>query len=100
MKLATLLLKCQEAFPFASCPAQAFTIEGKTSLGYNWDDVTRALGLPDGYIDVVDISDAEKLRILSKDIEAVDMANIQRIAAGKFFVDADIFHSKTRLMMD
>ncbi|HDZ2513834.1 TPA: hypothetical protein RSS26_000860 [Klebsiella pneumoniae] len=94
MKLATLLLKCQEAFPFASCPAQAFTIEGKTSLGYNWDDVTRALGLPDGYIDVVDIPDAEKLRILSKDIEAVDMANIQRIAAGKFFVDADIFPFK------
>lgn len=90
-KLGMLLLKCQNAFPFASCPGRAFTTEGKAALGYDWADVAVALGLPDGYIEVAGIPDTEILRFLSKDVEPLDIASIERIAAGRFYEDGSIF---------
>jgi len=47
-KLANLLLECSSAFPFHSCPGRAFTEEGMLALGYDWQDVEAAIGLPPG----------------------------------------------------
>jgi hypothetical protein len=81
-KLADLLRDCVRAFPFHSCPARAFTEEGMATLGYGWRDVEAAIGLPPGYTDVGDFSAADKLRILSREIEPLDVASIERIAGG------------------
>lgn len=83
IKLARLLLECVRAFPFHSCPARAFTEEGMAALGYDWVDVEAAIGLPPGYTNVGDFPAAEKLRILSREIEPLDTAAIERIADGK-----------------
>ena len=80
-KLADLLLKCVRDFPFHSCPGRAFTEKGMAALGYSWRDVEAAIGLPPAYTDVVDFPAAEKLRILSREIEPLDTASIKRIAA-------------------
>ncbi|MBF5095148.1 hypothetical protein F1643_12385 [Azospirillum sp. INR13] len=81
-KLGTLLAECVQDFPFHSCPSRAFTEEGMVALGYDWRDVEAALGLPTGYTDVVDFPAAEKLRILRREIEPLDVKSIQRIAEG------------------
>ena len=87
MKLANLLQECVGAFPFDSCPARALTEEGMAALGYNWRDVETALGLPTGWTDVATIPAAEKLRILSREIEPLDVSSIKRIAAGDLLAD-------------
>lgn len=87
VKLANLLLECVNAFPFHSCPGRAFTEEGMAALGYDWQDVEAAIGLPPGYTDVEDFPAAEKLRILSREIEPLDTASIARIAAGQLHGD-------------
>lgn len=81
-KLATLLVECARGFPFHSCPGRAFTEEGMVALGYSWRDVEAALGLPPGYTDVGDFPATEKLHILSREIESLDTASIERIARG------------------
>ena len=86
-KLANLLLDCVRAFPFYSCPGRAFTEEGMAALGYSWRDVEAAIGLPPGYTDVGDFPAAEKLRILSREIEPLDTASIERIADGELRAD-------------
>lgn len=43
--------------------------------------------MPAGYADVGDIPAAEKLRILSREIEPLDLASIKRIAAGDLEAD-------------
>ena len=87
MKLAILLRECDQAFPYYSCPGRAFTERGMAALGYTWRDVETSLGLPAGYTDVGDIPVAEKLRILSREIEPLDLTSIERIAAGDLEVD-------------
>jgi hypothetical protein len=91
VKLASLLLECSRAFSFHSCPGRAFTEEGMAALGYGWQDVEAAIGLPPGYTDVGDFPVAEKLRILSREIEPLDMASIERIA------DSDLRANGVRL---
>lgn len=81
-KLGTLLTECASAFPFHSCPARALTEEGMAVLGYGWQDVEAALGLPLGYTEVADIPATEKLRILAREIEPLDQESIERIAKG------------------
>jgi hypothetical protein len=81
-KMAILLAECARTFPFHSCPGRAFTEEGMVALGYGWWDVEAALGLPRGYTEVGDFPAAEKLRILSRDIEPLDNESIERIAQG------------------
>ena len=81
-KLATLLAECARVFPFHSCPGRAFTEEAMVALGYGWRDVEAALGLPPGYTEVGDLPVAEKLRILSREIEPLDQESIERIAQG------------------
>lgn len=80
VKLANLLLECTRVFPFHSCPGRAFTAQGMAALGYDWQDVEAAIGLPQGWTDVGDFQVAEKLRILSRDIEPLDTTSIERIA--------------------
>lgn len=80
-KLANYLLECSQTFPFSSCPGRAFTEEGMESLGYTWDDVESSIGLPPGYTDV-DIPAADRLRILSREIQPLDISHIQRVASG------------------
>lgn len=82
MKLGSLLVACSHDLPFHSCPARAFTEEGMEILGYSFGDVEAALGLPQGWTDVGDFPVAEKLRILSRDIEPLDVESIERIANG------------------
>jgi hypothetical protein len=81
-KLAALLLKASNAFPFQSCPARAFTEEGMRSLSFSWRDVEAAVGLPAHWTDVAGIPESEKFRILRGEIEPLDTATIERIASG------------------
>jgi len=81
-KLGQLLLDCSRAFPYQSCPARAFSEEGMTALGFGWEDVEAALGLPIGYTEVGGIPAGEKFRILSREVEPLDIESIERIASG------------------
>ena len=87
IKLGNLLLACFDTFPFHSCPSLAFTEDGMATLGYTFADVERALGLPPGYTDVGDFPVAEKLRILSREIEPLDIGEVKRIVAGDLRAD-------------
>jgi hypothetical protein len=87
MKLAYLLLECVCTFPFHSCPRRALTEEGMAALGYNYQDVEVAIGLLPGYTDVGDFPAAEKLRILSSEVEPLDTTSIERIANGDLRAD-------------
>jgi hypothetical protein len=89
MKLAQLLFVCARTFPFHSCPARAFTEKGMTELGYDWGDVETALGLPIGYTEAGDFPAHEKLRILSRDIEPLDIGAIERLASGDVRFDGE-----------
>ncbi|WP_224407031.1 hypothetical protein [Afifella sp. IM 167] len=80
-KLGQLLLDCAQTFPFQSCPARAFTEEGMAVLGYDWGDVEAAMGLPKGYTQVGNFPARERLRILSREIEPLDISSIMRIAS-------------------
>jgi hypothetical protein len=79
-KLAKLILGCCEAFPYHSCPAQAFTEDGMVALGYSMEDAEVAVGLPPGWTDVVDFPISEKLRWLRREIEPLDVDSIKRLA--------------------
>jgi hypothetical protein len=79
-KLAKLILQCATTFPYHSCPCRAFTEEGMAALGYGWADIEAALGLPSGYTVVAGIPASEKLRILRREFEPLDIASIERIA--------------------
>ncbi|MDE0054632.1 MAG: hypothetical protein OXT64_10325 [Gammaproteobacteria bacterium] len=82
VKLASLLLECVQAFPFRTCPARAMTEEGMAALRYEWSDVEAAVELPPGYTEGVAFAPAEKLRILRREIEPLDIGSIKRIADG------------------
>jgi hypothetical protein len=84
VKLAKMLLSYSRCFPFDACPARAFTEEGMAALGYSFTDVEDALGLPRGYTQVANIPVPEKLRILSREIEPLDIVELERITAGDF----------------
>lgn len=88
-KLAILLLAYREAFPFHACPGRAFTEEGMTALGYTMNDVEESLGLPTGYVTLVDIPIREKLRILSREIEPLDVKSLERLSRREFKRDQE-----------
>jgi hypothetical protein len=81
-KLGKLLLDCTTAFPYHSCPGRAFTEKGMAALGYSWRDAELAIGLPAGWTDVSGISPTDKLRIMAREIEPLDVDSIVRIASG------------------
>ena len=80
VKLASLLLDCVHVFPFHACPARAMREEGMAALGYEWRDVEVALGLPPGYAEVPAIPARERLRLLRREFEPLDVESIKRIA--------------------
>ena len=51
-------------------------------MGYSLEDVEAAVGLPRGWTDVGGFPVAEKLRILRREIEPLDVESIERIANG------------------
>ena len=53
------------------------------ALGYEWRDVEAALGLPLGSTVVAAIPARERLRLLSREFEPLDVASIERIARGE-----------------
>lgn len=85
-KLAQLVMHCYQDFPFASCPGRAFTEEGMAALGYNFSDIESTSGLPDGYTQVGGdkFSIADKLHVLSREIDPLEVSEIERLCAGAF----------------
>lgn len=85
-KLASLLLGCYEALPFHCCMAGALSVEGMDALGYTLEDVETALGLPKGWTDVGgnEIPLDARLNLLKREIEPLDLGELDRLAAGKF----------------
>jgi hypothetical protein len=87
-KLAQLVLACFYALPLHLCPARAFTTEGMKALGYTFADVDAALGLPQGYTEIGrdhEFSVFDKLQVLSREIEPLDILEVERLADGKFY---------------
>jgi hypothetical protein len=83
-KISQVVLSCFKHFPFASCPGRAFTVEGMAALSFDMSDVEVAVGLPPGYVGDVDIPVEEKLRLLRKEVEPLDVPELERLAAGNF----------------
>jgi hypothetical protein len=85
-KLAALLLKYYREFPFHACIANALTEEGMAALGFTFRDVEACLGLPEGYMDIGQdkFSVTAKLHVLRGEVDAIDAANLERLADGKF----------------
>lgn len=86
-KLSSLVVKCSEDFPFHACPAAAVSEEGMAALGYTFEDIERALGLPKGYTNVPGIPVVERLRILREEFEPLEVDELRRLADGKFAKD-------------
>jgi hypothetical protein len=83
-KLAKLLLSYFRAYPFDACPFHAFTEEGMTALKYSLADAEKASGIPAGWTDIAEIPNVEKLRLLRREIEPLDLATLGRLADGDF----------------
>jgi len=83
-KVAGIVAGCADAFPFDSCPAAAFTVEGMTHLGYTMEDAERAIGLPAGYTDVPGYEAEARLQYLKRELEPLDRTALDRMAAGDF----------------
>lgn len=87
-KLAKLLLRYFEEYPLHSCVGRAMSEEGMRVLQYNLDDLERYLGFPEGYItSVPGIPTAEKLRLLQRELEPLDVQELERLAKGDFRQD-------------
>ncbi len=90
VKLANLLQDVVQMFPFASCPANAVSPAGMTHLGFSLADVGEAIGLPAAYVEAgADIPVAEKLRILAREFEPLDIDTLARLAGGEFQRDGE-----------
>jgi hypothetical protein len=90
-KLALLILKYFREFPFHACVARALTPEGMDALNYTFEDVEALLGLPAGYTDVggQGFSVAEKLKVLRREVDTIDVADLERLARGGFLADGN-----------
>jgi hypothetical protein len=90
VKLANLLQGVVQAFPFASCAANAVSPAGMEQLGFSLADVGEAIGLPAAYVEAgADIPVAEKLRILAREFEPLDADTLARLARGEFRRDGE-----------
>ncbi|QAS80991.1 hypothetical protein CO657_23585 (plasmid) [Rhizobium acidisoli] len=88
-KVAGVVADCANTFPFYSCPAAAFTIEGMAYLRYTMHDAERAIGVPVGYSDVVGFGPDLKLHYLKRELEPLDRTTLIRMAAGEFRYGAE-----------
>ena len=84
-KLAGVVTELRSAFPHESCLHSALTAEGIRHLRYSLDDVGALLGLPPGYLDVgQDIPIEQKLRVLRRELDPIDLDALERLAQGRF----------------
>mgnify|MGYP001191713187 CR=1 FL=1 len=84
-KLAKLLQEFAAAFPYDCCITSALTPDGIRVLRYSLEDVCGVLGLPSGFLEAgEDIPLVDKLRLLAKEFDPIDMTVVETIAAGQF----------------
>lgn len=79
-KLASLVLRCMEAFPHHCCPALALTPAGVDALELSLEDVEEALGFPRGFTDLGPASREDRIRLLQRHVDGVDRTAIDRMA--------------------
>lgn len=83
-KLAKLVLRFSDTFPFHSCPSRALTPEGVKVLGIDIDEAFAILGYPDGWTRFApDHSSDEQIRLLARHVDAVDFQAIRRLSKFK-----------------
>lgn len=79
-KLAQIVLRFSDRFPFHSCPSSALTPEGMKALELDLDDLDALLGCPVGWTNVSAGEDkSERIRCLATLVDPVDFATIRRI---------------------
>ena len=84
-KLAGVVAEFRTAFPHECCLHSALSVEGIRHLSYSLDDVGGLLGLPPGYLDVgQDIPIEQKLRVLRREFEPIDLDGLERLTHGRF----------------
>jgi hypothetical protein len=84
-KLAGLMKTCAERFPYNACPGRAFTEEGMNALGYSLQDAVEAAGFPREWADAgAPLPIANCLEVLRREIEPLDVDELQRLATGQF----------------
>ena len=60
------------------------TEEGMSALGFSFDDVETALGLPAGYTQVGEFPVEVRLRLFRREFYVLEVGTIERIAKGEF----------------
>lgn len=84
-KLAGAIAEFRSTFPHESCLHSALSAEGICRLRYSLDDVGALLGLPPGYLDVeYDVPIEEKLRLLRREFDPIDLDALNRLVDGRF----------------
>lgn len=84
VKLARFVDDFRKRFPYESCLHEAFTADGIGRLGFTLADAAVLIGLPDGFLDVgSDITMEEKLRILRREVDPIDVATLFRLTEGQ-----------------
>lgn len=90
--VAGIVAQFRSTFPYESCIHVALSPEGMEHLGYSLNDVGVLLGLPPGYLDVGEaIPFDDKLRLLRREFDPIDMDALNRLAGGRFLLgDEDL----------
>lgn len=80
-KLARVVLRFAEKFPFHACPARAITPEGMSALGFDVDAVGALLGFPNAFLSMrPEGSIDDYAGVLRRHVDPVDFDEINRIA--------------------
>ncbi|MDX6610691.1 MAG: hypothetical protein QOF85_2619 [Solirubrobacterales bacterium] len=83
-KLAQIVLRFGDRFPFYSCPKRALTPDGVRALGIDLDDIEAARGFPRGWTRLAAVEDfAERIKVVATLVDPVDFGAIERIARAK-----------------
>jgi len=79
-KLAGIVLRCADAFPYHCCPRRALTPEGVDALALDLNQVDAALGYPSGWTDIaVQANRNERIASLRMHVDEPDFAAIKRL---------------------
>jgi hypothetical protein len=80
-KLARVMLVCTDAFPYATCPRRALTLEGIRALQLSPDDIDEILGFPRGWTDDGSPNSLQsRLRALQSCVDGLDFDTLRRLA--------------------
>lgn len=83
-KLATLILKCCERFPYHVSARRALTPDGIQELGLSMHDICEAAGLPKYWGDASsELPQKEVLRIIRESVDDLDFKFLRRLANGR-----------------